>query len=57
MIYYLALVVCLLATGSAFITTRNGKLYDNEGRELIFHGPNVVVKVPPYIPTTDKFNY
>lgn len=38
------------------ITSRNGKLYDPEGRQIIFHGPNVVVKVPPYRPTDDHFD-
>jgi endoglycosylceramidase len=29
---------------------------DEFGRARIFHGQNVVVKLPPYFPTTDKFD-
>ena len=29
---------------------------DDNGRARIFHGQNVVVKLPPYIPVTDKFD-
>jgi len=28
-------------------------LEDGENRSVLFHGVNVVYKVPPYIPTTD----
>ena len=35
------------------IEIKNRKLYDDEGREIRFRGPNVVVKVPPYMPRTD----
>ena len=30
---------------------------DNYGRYSIFHGGNVVVKLPPYLPTLDVFDY
>lgn len=49
-------VALVLAAVSCLITSRNGKLYDPEGREIIFHGPNVVVKVPPYRPIDDHFD-
>ena len=32
-------------------------ILDNYGRYTIFHGGNVVVKLPPYLPTTDEFDY
>jgi hypothetical protein len=33
------------------------KFYDEQDREIIFHGTNVVVKVPPYMPpVTDKYD-
>lgn len=38
------------------ITYRNSKFYDIQNREINFHGTNVVVKVPPYIPTTGEYN-
>lgn len=31
-------------------------ILDNNGRYSIFHGANVVVKLPPYLPTLDKFD-
>ena len=31
-------------------------ILDNEGRYSIFHGANVVVKLPPYLPNLDKFD-
>ena len=31
-------------------------ILDNEGRYSIFHGANVVVKLPPYLPDLDKFD-
>lgn len=34
----------------------NGKYQDDEGRERLFHGVNVVFKMPPYIPLTNKFD-
>lgn len=27
---------------------------DPEGRQLVFHGVNVVYKLPPYVPTHEK---
>jgi hypothetical protein len=33
----------------AAIHVRDGRLVDDRGGELIFHGLNVVSKVPPYI--------
>lgn len=38
------------------IIYRNNKFYDSQNREITFHGTNVVVKVPPYIPTTGNYN-
>ena len=29
-----------------------GKFFDSAGRQRIFHGLNVVVKQPPYLPVT-----
>ena len=39
------------------IDPTNRFILDNSGRYSIFHGGNVVVKLPPYLPTTDKFDY
>jgi hypothetical protein len=50
------LLVALVALVGCLITSRSCKLYDNEGRQIIFHGPNVVVKIPPYSPITEQFD-
>ena len=51
----LAILFALLVLGSS-IHIKNRKLHDDEGREIRFHGTNVVVKVPPYIPRTDQYD-
>ncbi len=51
------ITICLLLSPAfSFITVRNNRLYDQQDRERIFHGVNVVVKNPPYIPKTNEFN-
>jgi endoglycosylceramidase len=54
----LASALLLAALGAAEITIDpSTKMFrDDEGRARIFHGQNVVVKLPPYLPTTDKFD-
>lgn len=32
------------------------RIIDSDGRERIFHGTNVVVKGPPYHPSTETFD-
>ena len=39
------------------IDPTNQFILDDYGRYSIFHGGNVVVKLPPYLPTTDTFDY
>ena len=41
---------------SISIDSTKNFLLDNEGRPMILHGVNVVVKLPPYIPNTEKFD-
>jgi endoglycosylceramidase len=55
-------ISCLIAYASAAIdrftidpATRT--IRDSHGRVRIFHGQNVVVKLPNYLPTTDAFNF
>ena len=47
---------CLVVMGVAAISISNRRLVDEQGREIRFHGTNVVMKVPPYIPTIDEFD-
>ncbi|XP_064403689.1 endoglycoceramidase-like [Halichondria panicea] len=38
------------------VNTTTHRIIDGTGRERYFHGANVVVKGPPWIPRTDKFD-
>ena len=38
------------------MNTTTNKMVDSFGRERYFHGINVVVKGPPWIPNTQKFS-
>lgn len=49
------ILLLLFAIGDCF-QIKDKKFYDDEGRELRFRGPNVVVKVPPYMPHTDQYD-
>lgn len=46
-----------LVLGNALISIDNNNrlIKDEYGRHTIFHGVNVVYKIPPYIPDVDKF--
>ena len=45
------------SSGPYTIDTPTRTFRDKHGRARIFHGTNVVVKLPPYLPTEDGFNY
>ena len=50
--------VCLLLTlAYCGLKIKNMKLVDDQDRELLIHGGCVIVKVPPYFPETDHFDY
>lgn len=38
------------------VNTSTSRMVDRYGRERYFHGINVVVKGPPWIPNTQKFS-
>ena len=38
------------------VNTSTHRMVDSLGRERFFHGMNVVVKGPPWIPLTDSFD-
>ena len=48
MLKIIAILATIIYLGCAAIHVRNGRLVDDKGAELIFHGLNVVSKVPPY---------
>lgn len=52
-----ALLSLLLATALCGLRIKNMRLVDDQDRELLLHGGCVVVKVPPYFPITDHFDY
>ena len=47
------LASCVLA--SSFVV-RDNRIIDSEGREVLFHGVNVIYKSAPYIPIIDRFD-
>ena len=53
----LSIFLLLLVFAFQFkIDTTNKFILDKFGRHTVFHGVNVVVKLPPYIPKTDAFD-
>ncbi len=50
----LILLLTLFTLTTAAIHVRNGRIVDNFGGELIFHGLNVVSKVSPYHTTFNE---
>eukprot|EP00047_Mylnosiga_fluctuans_P012814 m.27931 g.27931 ORF g.27931 m.27931 type:complete len:502 (-) comp4477_c0_seq1:131-1636(-) len=55
-IVLLAAHVCAQGADSLQLTTSEGRLLDQDGRERIFHGTNIVFKGPPYHPSVDAFD-
>jgi hypothetical protein len=43
-------------TGRISVNPKSRLMQDAFGRSTIFHGVNVVYKVHPYLPATDKFD-
>jgi endoglycosylceramidase len=55
----LAALLGLASAGPApkiSVDTENRVLTDEHGRQVLFHGVNVVPKVPPYLPLTEDFD-
>ena len=50
------LILILLNLFYSKISQINNRFIDQYNRTIIFHGVNVVYKIPPYIPITDKFD-
>jgi len=48
-------LLCCLYSVHAF-QLKHGKIYDDKWREVYFHGMNIAVKVPPYVPKTDAYD-
>ena len=42
--------------GCLHVNTTTHRIVDGWGRERYFHGVNVVVKAPPWLPRTDAFD-
>ena len=57
LLYLSVLFLSLLySVKSFYIDSSKQFMLDENGRYKIFHGVNVVVKLPPYIPDTEKFD-
>ncbi len=52
----LLLLTVQIKSGKIKIDTSTGQFVDEFGRSIVFHGVNVVYKLPPYLPTLDKFD-
>ena len=52
----ISLFLCLSIISSFSIDDSKSFILDNDGRYSVFHGVNVVVKLPPYLPDLDKFD-
>ena len=56
LIIFLALGVLLSLSTAENIRARDGFLVDESGRARIYHGVNVIFKLPPYYPIYDRFD-
>ena len=58
----IALALCSCAalvasqSGKISLNTATRQFQDQQGRSVIFHGVNMVYKIPPYIPSNGKFD-
>ena len=50
------LFICITLVSSFSIDDSKSFILDNHGRYTIFHGANVIVKLPPYLPELEKFD-
>lgn len=54
--YLIPFFILLWSCAFCCINIKHGKIYDDQHRELYFHGMNIAVKVPPYLPKTDAYD-
>ena len=52
----LVLFAFITSIASFSIDSTKSFILDNEGRYSVFHGVNVIIKLPPYLPDLDKFD-
>ena len=52
----ITLTILLISISSYKLDSTKNFFLDSENRYTIFHGVNVVVKLPPYIPNTEEFD-
>ena len=52
----ISFILCLSIISSFSIDDSKSFILDNDGRYSVFHGVNVVIKLPPYLPDLDKFD-
>ena len=54
--FFLTITTLLLSITSYKLDKTKNFFLDSENRYILFHGVNVVVKLPPYIPNTEEFD-
>ena len=50
------LLLCISLSCVLGFTIKNGHILDDQNRQIFFHGMNIAVKVPPYLPKTDAYD-
>ena len=46
----------IFSKGILKVNPETNRIEDEQGRERFFHGINIVIKTPPYIPEVNEFN-
>ena len=52
----ISFIFCFSVISAFSIDDSKRFILDNEGRYSVFHGANVIIKLPPYLPNLDKFD-
>lgn len=50
------LLLFITLTCAFSFTIKHGHILDDQNRQIYFHGMNIAVKVPPYLPKTDAYD-
>ena len=56
LLHLFSFLLCINIIFTFSIDDSKSFILDNEGRYSVFHGVNVVVKLPPYLPELDQFD-
>ncbi len=56
LILFLSTIYLILSQGPFKLSSSKKFILDKYNRYIIFHGVNIVYKLPPYLPNTEKFD-